>query len=73
MALAHLVFAAVTTADIIPAIQFEERDLIAEHGSVYEEYRRHVPMLLPVPTGTPQRRAQSAASAIESRWPHLLP
>jgi methanethiol S-methyltransferase len=72
MTLAHLVFAIATTAYIILAIQFEERDLISEHGPLYEEYRRHVPMLLPVPAGTRRPRAQSGASAIESRSPHPL-
>ena len=47
MTLAHLVFAIATTAYIVLAIQFEEHDLVAEHGPSYEEYRRRVPMLLP--------------------------
>ena len=47
MTLAHLVFAIATTAYIVLAIQFEEHDLVAEHGASYEDYRRRVPMLLP--------------------------
>jgi methanethiol S-methyltransferase len=47
MTLAHLLFACATTAYIILAIQFEERDLVFEHGPGYEEYRRAVPMLIP--------------------------
>ena len=47
MTLAHLLFAISTTAYIMLAIQFEERDLVSEHGSLYQTYRRAVPMLMP--------------------------
>lgn len=47
MSLSHLLFAVATTAYILIAIQFEERDLVREHGASYEEYRRSVPMLIP--------------------------
>jgi protein-S-isoprenylcysteine O-methyltransferase Ste14 len=47
MTIAHLFFAVVTTAYILVAIRLEERDLVAEHGDAYEEYRSRVPMLVP--------------------------
>lgn len=47
MTLAHLVFALGTTAYILVAIRFEERDLLKVHGQDYADYRDRVPMLIP--------------------------
>jgi len=54
MTVAHLVFALGTTAYILIAIQFEERDLIQFHAE-YAEYRRRVPMIIPL--GPSKQRA----------------
>lgn len=48
MSIGHLFFAVMTTAYIIIAIQFEERDLIHAYGEEYERYRKQVSMLTPV-------------------------
>jgi len=63
MTVAHLVFAITTTAYILVAIQFEERDLVNEYGSTYERYRQGVPMLLPfLRRGGPSSAKRPAAA-----------
>ena len=56
MSAGHLLFAILTTLYIVIALQFEERDLLEEHGDSYAAYRERVPML--VPGLKPRRRGQ---------------
>ena len=49
MTTGHLLFAAVTTVYILVAIQLEERDSVAAHGEDYENYRKRVSMIVPMP------------------------
>jgi protein-S-isoprenylcysteine O-methyltransferase Ste14 len=49
MSVGHLVFAIATTAYILIAIQLEERDIVGAHGATYEDYRKKVSMILPIP------------------------
>jgi len=48
MSVGHLFFAGMTTAYMIVAIQFEERDMMRAHGEKYADYKRHVSMLTPI-------------------------
>lgn len=49
MTVGHLVFAGAFTLFVLIALVFEERDLVALHGSSYRDYQRRVPKLFPIP------------------------
>ena len=61
MTVTHLFFALMTTAYILVAIQFEERDLMHEHAQ-YAEYRKQVPMLVP---GLPKQMPNGRTASLE--------
>lgn len=49
MSVGRLCFALLTTGYILFGTWMEERDLMAEHGTHYAEYRRRIPGLIPRP------------------------
>jgi protein-S-isoprenylcysteine O-methyltransferase Ste14 len=65
MTLGHLLLAAGLTVYMLVAVVFEERDLVAYFGQAYEDYRRRVPMFVPLP----RIFTSQAASNPEPRTP----
>ena len=48
MSVAHFLFAILTSLYIFMAIRFEEKDLVRHFGRKYTDYKKSVPMILPV-------------------------
>jgi methanethiol S-methyltransferase len=61
MTAGHLLFSVVMTGYILIATQLEEHDLVAALGDEYRDYRREVPMLVPL-RRLPRRHTIATAS-----------
>lgn len=62
MTVGHLFFAVATTGYILLAVQLEERDLVAQFGNTYRQYRARVPAFVPFSGGRGGERVPSAAA-----------
>jgi protein-S-isoprenylcysteine O-methyltransferase Ste14 len=67
MTMAHLFFAVATTAYILMAIPWEERDLMQFYGETYRRYRDQVPGIIPIRLIGRQAGLGPRASALQSR------
>ena len=63
----HLLFSVMTTAYILVALIFEEKDLVAEFGDTYRQYQRSTPRL--VPTGGLGRKATNGQAVEDAPEP----
>ena len=67
MTVAHLFFAIMTTAYMLTAIQFEEKDLIKHFGEKYLNYKRSAPMLIPFTKRTKDKKLDEKRMVNETR------
>lgn len=66
MTAAHLLFAVLTSAYILTAIRWEEKDLVVVHGAKYRDYQKRVPKLIPslAPYSSSEERMVRASSSV---------
>jgi methanethiol S-methyltransferase len=69
MTVGHLLFALGTTGYILIGIFLEERDLVAEFGDQYRQYRKQVPMLVPLPRGSAPADRQDGTPTLGLKQP----